>query len=62
MKRGAEEGAVEAEATDRAAKSRPEHWVCPVCSQERSGSGFVWKDGRYVCNSCAAKEQPSEGK
>ena len=62
MKRGAEEGAVEAEATDRAAKSRPEHWVCPVCSQERSGSGFVWKDGRYVCNSCAAKEQSSEKK
>ena len=53
---------MEEEAKDRAAKSRPEHWVCPVCSQERSGSGFVWKGGRYVCNSCAAKEQPSEGK
>ena len=53
---------MEEEAKDRAAKSRPEHWVCPSCSQERSGSGFAWTGGRYVCNSCASREQSSEGK
>ena len=54
MKRGADGGdAVAKEGEARSEKSRPEHWRCPRCGEDRTGSGFVWRDG-WVCNGCAA--------
>ena len=58
MKRGADDKEVEKEAAERAEKSRPEHWKCQQCQEEKTGSGFQWiQTVGYVCNTCVAKAQ-----
>ena len=60
MKRAAAASEVDTEATSRAEKTRPEHWLCPVCNQHRSGSGFVRTQCGFKCLNCVAKESQQQ--
>ena len=42
---------VSKEASDRSAKTRPEHFTCPLCGSQKSGSGYSWDytSRQYIC-------------
>lgn len=51
---GSAEGSADKEGEDRAAKCRAEHWECPQCKAEKTGSGFEWVRAlnSYLCAAC----------